>query len=394
MLDTFDSAATMVAALRPDEPVVALRPHVLESQARAFVDGFPGDVLYAVKCNHDSHVLRALHAGGIRHFDVASPKEIRRIGAAFPDSQRAFMHPVKTRKAIQEAWRVHGIRVFALDCQEELDKLIEASGDSPDLVPMVRLEVPRGAAILDLGGKFGAPVDEAAAILSRAARTADGRPRQLGLTFHVGSQCLDPDAWGRAIGLAGMAKDRAGVSVAHLDVGGGFPAAYSDATPPSLDRFVGVIRDAMRFNGFGEDTHLSCEPGRALVAAGMSIVVRVVLRKGDALYINDGVYGRLDELKMPGFKHPLRLIRPEGTPSAEIAEYRMFGPTCDPIDSLDGPFRLPADVAEGDWIEIGQAGAYSTALETDFNGFGGSSTVILTDAPLAAVEPAQSRRAA
>jgi len=393
MLDTFDSAATMVAALRPDEPIVALRPHVLAERARAYVAGFPGDVLYAVKCNQDPNVLRALHDGGIRHFDVASPKEIRTVAAAFPGSGMAYMHPVKTRAAIAEAWRDHGVRTFAFDCAAELDKLIEASDDSADLVPVVRIEVPRGAAILDLGGKFGATVDEAAALLARAATTGDGRPRRVGITFHVGSQCLDPEAWTRAIGLAGMVRDRAGVPVTDLDVGGGFPADYTDQAAP-LERFVAAIRDAMRFNGFGPQTHLSCEPGRALVAPGVSIVVRVVLRKGNALYINDGVYGRLDELKMPGFRHPLRLIRPDAASKGTPADFRLFGPTCDPIDTLDGPFSLPSDVVEGDWIEIGQAGAYSTAVQTDFNGFGDARTVQLADAPMVATGPSPHRRAA
>ena len=125
--------------------------------------------------------------------------------------------------------------------------------------------------------------------------------------------------------------------------------------------------------------------GRALVAGGTSVVVQVQHRRGDALYINDGVYGSLSDAGAPGFRFPVRLIRPDGAaPSDQPAAFSLFGPTCDSADRMDGPFLLPADVAEGDWIEIGQLGAYGACLRTAFNGFDRARLVEVRDPPLLA----------
>jgi ornithine decarboxylase len=226
MLPSYATAADLVADLVPEAPVHALHPAAVTETARQFVDGFPGEVLYAVKCNDDPRMLDALAAGGVDRFDVASMAELEAVAGRFAGAACHFMHPVKARGDIARAYRVHGVRVFALDCAAELDKIRATTGDAADLELMVRLDVPRGAAVQDLGGKFGAGVEEAAALLRAGARTADGRPRRVGLTFHVGSQCLNPGAWREAIALAAAARDAAGVPIAALDVGGGFPAAY------------------------------------------------------------------------------------------------------------------------------------------------------------------------
>jgi ornithine decarboxylase len=123
------------------------------------------------------------------------------------------------------------------------------------------------------------------------------------------------------------------------------------------------------------------------VAAGTSVVVQVQLRRGDALYVNDGVYGSLSDAGAPGFRFPVRLIpsaMPEPSPDASLGEigYSMFGPTCDSADHMKGPFMLPASVAEGDWIEIGQLGAYGACLRTAFNGFDRAGLVEVRDPPM------------
>ena len=382
----FDTAAAMVAADRPEDPVYCLRPHVLHESARRFTTLFPGTVLYAVKCNDDPRVLRALHDGGVRHFDVASVPEIALVRALLPEAQCAYMHPVKSRRAIAEAYHRHGVRCFALDHEDELAKIIDATGGAHDLTLMVRLDVPRNQALYDLSGKFGAAPAEAAALL-RAAR-APGR--RLGLTFHVGSQCLRPAAFRRAIDLAGQTVDAAGIALDVLDVGGGFPVPYVACEPPPLEDYIAAIRDGVDALGLPPGCALWCEPGRALVAEACSVVVRVELRKGEALYINDGIYGSLSDLEIDGIDFPMRAIRPdtgsdagarEG-PAGRLAGFRLFGPTCDSFDRMSGPHWLPEDIREGDWIEIGQAGAYAAVLRTRFNGFHPERVVTVADGAL------------
>ena len=357
----------VVAADRPEEPVHCLRPAVVAETARAFLEGFPGDVLYAVKCNPDPAVLRALHDGGVRHFDCASLPEVRLIRDMFPEADIHFMHPVKARGAIREAWARHGVRDFVLDSMDEFTKIrteISATGVPGALGLIVRIALPKGGAKLDLSGKFGACTSEAVALL-RASR---GVAARLGVSFHVGSQCLDPLAWRAALDLTGQVIREAGVAIDVVDVGGGFPVAYPDQEPPDLGAFFAEIEagfDRLALPG----ARLWAEPGRALVASGASIVVQVQARRGDALYVNDGVFGGLSDAGALGFRYPVRLVRPDGTIASETKGFSLFGPTCDSADVMHGPFVLPIDVAEGDWIEIGQLGAYGACLRTAFNGF-------------------------
>lgn len=371
----------LVAAARPEEPMHCLRPATVAAAARAFVGAFPGEVLYAVKCNPEPGVLRALWAGGVRHFDCASPAEVALVRQMFADAHIHFMHPVKARGAIREAWARHGVRDFAFDSADELAKIraeIAATGVAGELGLILRLALPKGPAVLDLSGKFGAAADDAVALL-RAARPIAAR---LGIAFHVGSQCLEPLAWRAALALVARVIREAGVAIDIVDVGGGFPVAYPDVEPPPLGAFIAEIEagfEQLELPG----AQLWAEPGRALVAAGGSVVVQVMLRRGDALHVNDGVYGSLADAGALGFRYPVRLIRSAGAaPSAELRGFSLFGPTCDSADAMRGPFLLSADIAEGDWIEIGQLGAYGGCLRTGFNGFDRARLVEVTDPPL------------
>ncbi len=359
-----------------------VRPDTLTAAARHFIAAFPGDVLYAVKCNPEPAVLRALWEGGTRHFDCASPAEVALVRQMFPDAAIHFMHPVKARGAIREAWARHGVRDFALDTTDELVKLrteIAATGVTGELGLIVRLALPKGQAVLDLSGKFGAEADQAAALL-RAARPHATR---LGVGFHVGSQNLDPLAWRRALALVAQVIRSAGVAIDIVDVGGGFPVAYPDVAPPPLGAFIAEIEDGFERLGLPAATRLWAEPGRALVAGGGSVVVQVQLRRDDALYVNDGVFGSLADAGALGFRYPVRLIRAGGAaPAADMRPFSFFGPTCDSADAMRGPFLLPADVAEGDWIEVGQLGAYGGCLRTGFNGFDRARIVEVCDGPL------------
>ncbi len=368
------SAAALLSRASSALPVVLIRPEVLRRRAQAVVAAFPGEVLYAVKCHDDERVLRALVRGGVRGFDVASIEEVRRIRRLFgPEVTVAFMHPVKPKAAIAEAYHHHGVRRFALDHPSELAKIEAATGGARDLELVVRLAVSNEGALLALSGKFGAAPAEAVDLL----RQARPRARRLGLTFHVGSQCLDPGAFTRAIALAGEVARAAG-GVDHLDVGGGFPASYRGDEPP-FAAFVGEIRQAVAA-AFGEIA-LACEPGRLLVAEGASILVRVEQRRGQRLYLNDGIYGSLAELRWLGPCFPLARIRDGLIEVRPEVGFDLFGPTCDSIDAMPGPHWLPADVAEGDWLEVGMAGAYTRALATRFNGLGAAEVLEVDDWP-------------
>ncbi len=357
----------LVAAWRPSEPLHCIRPAGASRAAADFVAAFPGDVLYAVKCNPDPSVLRALWDGGVRHFDCASIAEVALVRSLLPTADIHFMHPVKSRPAIAQAYHDHGVRDFVFDSAAELGKILHETGDASDLGLMVRIALPAGPARYDLSGKFGAEPEKAAALL-RAARPL---ARTLGVSFHVGSQCLDPLAWRAAIRLAGAVVRQAGVAIEVLDVGGGFPVAYPDAAPPPLGAFVAEIEAAADSLGL-PNLRLWAEPGRALAAGAMSLVVQVQGRRGGMLFINDGIYGSLSDAGAPGFRYPARLLRASTAP---VQDFGFFGPTCDSADRMAGPFPLPADVREGDWIEIATLGAYGACLRTGFNGLGQGMTV-------------------
>ncbi len=393
--DALPSVDAIVGRDRPSEPLLCLRPATIAAAARDFVRSFPGDVLYAVKCNPEPRVLRAVWAGGVRHFDCASLPEIALVRRLLPGAEVHFMHPVKARPAIHAAFHRYGVTDFAFDSADELEKIVQETvpvglvGAPLVLGLFVRLAVAQGGAY-DLSGKFGVPAMEAAALL-RAARPHAAR---LGICFHVGSQCLDPGAYARAMALAAEAVALSGVAVDIVDVGGGFPVSYPDATPPPLDHYVGAIGDgAARFGaaglgatGLDNGVRLWAEPGRALVAGGGSVVVQVQLRRGDALYVNDGVYGSLSDAGRPGFLFPARRIPVDRAEAedAPLREFALYGPTCDSADHMKGPFLLPADIEEGDWIELGQLGAYGACLRTRFNGFDGAVTIEVADPPMLA----------
>ncbi len=369
--DGVPSVADMVAKLRPEVPLHCVRPAVITAAASAFVQSFNGEVLYAVKCNPEPAVLRAIWAGGVRHFDCASIAEVTLVRRLFAGAAIHFMHPVKSRAAIRDAWILNGVRDFVFDSEDELAKILAEIGKPEaaelDALPglFVRLALPKSGAVIDLSSKFGADFETAVALL-RAARPQAGK---LGLAFHVGSQCMDPLAWREAMALAGAVIRRAGVQVDIIDVGGGFPVAYPDITPPPLGAFMAEIDAAFDLLHL-PNTKLWAEPGRALVAGGGSVVVQVQLRKGNMLYVNDGVYGSLADAGALGFRFPVRAIRAaDAYADAPDMAFSLFGPTCDSTDVMHGPFMLPNNVREGDWIEIGQLGAYGSSLRTAFNGF-------------------------
>jgi ornithine decarboxylase len=385
-VQTYHTPLDLVRERSPERPVAFARPGVVAVAARWFQDNFQGDVFYAVKANPSPWVIETLAANGVASFDVASVPEIELVAKHAPGSRMAFMHPVKSRKAIAAAYFDHGVRTFALDTHEELAKILEATGNADDLALMVRLAVQAEGAAYSLSGKFGADVHEAPGLLLAARRATQDR---MGVAFHVGSQCMRPTAFQAAMAQASRAIVRAGVMVDVVDVGGGFPSVYPGMIPPDMSDYVDSIHRGFAEMMVHEDTELWCEPGRALVAEASSVLTKVELKKGDALYLNDGSYGSLFDAAHAKWPFPVKLYRGEGEDAHQVGgllkPFRFYGPTCDSIDHMPGPFWLPEDVREGDYIEIGMLGAYGIAMNTRFNGFGDAETAVVDDAPMASM---------
>lgn len=376
-MDSVLSPLDLTAREAPDGPVAIARPHRVTAAATWFRENFPGDVFYAVKANPSPWVLDALWAAGIKNFDVASDNEAALIHGRFPGAQIAFMHPVKSRRAIARAFHDFGVKTFALDSEDELEKILAETNGAKDLTLVVRFAVSGDGAAYPLARKFGVTAEEAPALLRRVRQASE---EMLGVSFHVGSQCMRPDAYRSAMDGVNRAIVKAGVVVDIVDIGGGFPAIYPGMSPPPMIEYVNAIKAGFEEMFVAQNAKLWAEPGRALVAEAGSTVTRVELRKGDALYLNDGAFGTLFDATHLNWAFPAKLLRT--TPSrAKLAPFRLYGPTCDSMDAAAGPFMLPADIREGDLIEIGSLGAYGTAMGTRFNGFGETVTIASSDSP-------------
>lgn len=379
-MEKLASAAALIRSRRPEKPVFGLRPHAAGRAARWFIDNFDGDVAYAYKANSSVFLIGALYGAGIRHFDVASLPEIE-DAATIPGVEMHFMHPVKSRSAIRRAYEL-GVRSFSLDGLDELTKIVEETRDrngrpARDLRLFVRVAVPAINSLIPLEHKFGIAGAAAADLLVKTRQVA----AELGITFHVGSQTTTPDAFTAALQSVRELIGTAGVVVDRIDVGGGYPSRYPNSEPSPLADFIDAIDVGLDELPVRESVRVMCEPGRALVAEAESLIVRVDARRGNHLYINDGGYGTLFDAAHLGFVFPSRLVSRDVQPGAPQIGFEMWGPTCDSIDHMPGPFMLPASVREGDYIEIGNIGAYGRAMAGSFNGYGQYDEVILLDEP-------------
>jgi ornithine decarboxylase len=376
-LHSHHNALGLATALLPVDPVTLLRPHAAARAARYFASKFPGRSLYAVKANPSPALLRVLWENGITHYDVASLNEVRLVREALPEATLCFMHPVKAEEAIAEAYHSHGVRVFSLDSQEELLKILRATNDATDLTLCVRIRVSSEHSKLSLASKFGAEQAELPQLLMAARQASDA----LGICFHVGSQAMTPHAYALALEQVRVAIVNSGVTVDVVDVGGGFPSSYPGMEPPPLLAYFETIHRCFERLPVSYSSELWCEPGRALCAEYSSLVVRVEKRRGDELYINDGAYGALFDAAHIGWRFPVELVRAQPSRARDMA-FSFYGPTCDDMDHMAGPFMLPADIQAGDYIEIGMMGAYGCAMRTGFNGFGATATHMVDDTPM------------
>ena len=377
-------ARSVVRAFAPDEPVILNRPHAAERAARFFVEKFPGKSLYAVKANPSPELLQILWQGGVTHYDVASIAEVRLVREALPDATLCFMHPVKTPRAIREAYFEHGVKTFSLDTIEELEKIVEATtsddgAPAKDLRLLVRLRVSSDYSELSLASKFGVDLADAAPLLQATRQHCDW----LGLCFHVGSQAMTPFAYVQALERVRVAVAEASVVIDVVDVGGGFPSVYPGMEPPPLEDYFQVIHRHFENLPIAYNAELWCEPGRALCAEYSSVVVRVEKRRGDELYINDGAYGALFDAAHVDWRFPVAALEEDLRDPPQ--EFAFYGPTCDDADYMKGPFMLPGDIQAGDYIEIGMLGAYGAAMKTGFNGFGNAQQIVVEDEPMASL---------
>ena len=388
-MHTHHCALGLATASRPVQPVTLIRPHAAKRAARFFVERFPGRPLYAVKANPSPDLLKVLWESGVTHYDVASIAEVRMVAETLPEAVLCFMHPVKAEEAIEEAYFAYGVRTFSLDTMDELEKIVRATKGASDLNLLVRIRVSSDHAKLSLASKFGAEPAEMKDLLMATRQAADA----LGICFHVGSQAMTPAAYGEAMERVRAAIVEAAVTVDIVDVGGGFPSTYPGMEPPPLETYFEVIHNAFESLPISYSAELWCEPGRALCAEYSSVLVRVEKRRGGELYINDGAYGALFDAAHIGWRFPVRLVRDEASDAKDMA-FSFYGPTCDDLDHMAGPFHLPADIAAGDYIEIGMLGAYGSAMRTGFNGFGSDMTVVVDDEPMASLYGAAEERPA
>ncbi len=380
------TVAEKVLELKPSIPVYFIRPNSIKRAAKFFLENFKtpklaSDVLYSVKSNPDVAVLRHLFDSGIKHYDVASMAEVKLINELFGDAvQMYFMHPIKSREAIFDAYFNHGIRDFSLDSFDELAKILAVTNNAKDLGLHVRLAIPNSHAAIDLSGKFGILPSESVALL-RKVRTA---AKRLGICFHVGSQCMEPTEYRNALNITKEVLEQSKVKLDVIDIGGGFPSSYPGMTPPNLRAYFDEIFDSVNHLNLDKNCRIWCEPGRALVAESGSLLVRVEARKKGMLYLNDGTYGGLFDAGFPGFIYPVKAARLAGEKLSchNNIPFGFYGPTCDSLDTMKGPFYLPENIAEGDYIEIGQLGAYSRSIRTDFNGFNTNLQIEVADEPL------------
>ena len=377
-MQKFKTVDDIVSQLKPERPIYCIRKKSIQIASKTFQNKFQGEILYAVKTNPHPEVLKTIIQSGINNFDVASIKEIEDIRKINPNVKCSYMHTVKSRESIKEAYFKFGVKTFSLDTKDELIKIIETTNQAKDLELFVRVSVSNEHAEIDLSKKFGALNSEVIGLL----RLAKQHAKKIGLSFHVGSQCMHPISYAKGITEIGNIIKKTKIIPDYINVGGGFPTIYPDLIPQPLDNYFEEIKKSLKNLKLNKLPKIMCEPGRAIVAESGSTIVRVNLRKKQKLYINDGTYGTLFDAGVPNIVYPSRLITNRKIISKKLTSFDFFGPTCDSMDYMKGPFILPNSIKENDYIELGQLGAYGLTFRTKFNGFYSNEIYEVTDDPI------------
>ncbi len=379
-MQKFKSVEELINQLKPEKPVYCIRKKSIESAVKFFVNKFPGSVLYAVKTNPHPEVIKTVIDSGIEQFDVASIEEIKSIRNFNKTAKCSYMHTVKNRESIKEAYFNYGVKTFSLDTKDELIKIIECTNNAKDLELFVRVAVSNEHAEIDLSKKFGALTSEAIGL----TRLVKQHAKKIGLSFHVGSQCMHPISYSKGISEIGNIIKKTKIVPDYLNIGGGFPTIYPDLIPQSLNSYFNEIKKSLKNLKLEKLPKIICEPGRALVAESGSTIVKVNLRKKQKLYINDGTYGTLFDAGTPNIVFPSKMIKENSNKiiSKKLTAFDFFGPTCDSMDYMKGPFLLPNNIKENDYIELGQLGAYGLTFRTKFNGYYSNEIYEVTDKPI------------
>jgi ornithine decarboxylase len=374
----FKSVNELVNTLKPDYPVYCMRPEQIKKSVSFFKNNFPGKILYAVKTNPHEKTIKQIISNGIKDFDVASLTEIKLIKKINPDVNLHFMHTIKSKESISSAYFNYGVKSFSLDNKDELRKILEATDQAQDLNLFVRIAISNEYAEIDLSRKFGAPPSEALGLV----RLCKEYSKKLGVSFHVGSQCMEKISYSKGIHEIGNIIKKTKIIPDIINIGGGFPAIYPDLKPEPLIKYIEEIKKGIKNLKLNKLPEIICEPGRSIVAESGSTIVKVVLRKKQNLYINDGTYGSLFDAGVPNFIFPSKMIKNGRIQSKKLTSFSFFGPTCDSLDYMKGPFLLPNNIKEGDYIELGQLGAYGLTFRTNFNGFYSNEIFEVNDKPI------------
>ena len=377
-MEKFKSVEDLINQLKPNNPVYCIRKQTINVASKFFQKKFPGKILYAVKTNPHPEVLKTVLESGIQNFDVASINEIKAIKKISPNANCSYMHTVKSRENIREAYFNYGIKTFSLDTKDELIKIIESTDNAKDLELFVRVAVSNEHAEIDLSKKFGASISEAIGLY----RLTKQYSKRIGLSFHVGSQCMHPISYSKGISEIGKIIKKTKIVPDCINVGGGFPTIYPDLIPQSLDNYFKEIKEGLKNLKLNKNPEIICEPGRAIVAESGSTIVKVILRKKQKLFINDGTYGTLFDAGVPNIVYPSKKIVNGRLSSKKLTSFDFYGPTCDSIDYMKGPFILPNNIKENDYIELGQLGAYGLTFRTEFNGFYSNEIYEVEDDPI------------
>ena len=374
----FKTVNELVNLLKPDYPVYCIRPNEIKKSVSFFKENFPGRIIYAVKTNPIEKIIKQIIANGVNEFDVASLNEIKLINKIYPAARLHFMHTIKSKNSIATAYNDYNVKSFSLDSKDELRKILDATNQAKDLELFVRIAISNEHAEIDLSRKFGALPSEALGLV----RLCKQHAKKLGISFHVGSQCMHKISYSKGIKEISNIIKKTKIIPDTINVGGGFPSIYPDLNPEPLSNYMLEIKKELNNLKLDKLPEIVCEPGRAIVAESGSTIVKVILRKKNNLYINDGTYGSLFDAGAPNFVLPSKMIKEGRVQSKKLTAFSFFGPTCDGLDYMKGPFLLPNNIKEGDYIELGQLGAYSLTFRTNFNGFYSNEIHELSDKPI------------
>ena len=343
------------------KPFLLIDTSLIRNKIRRFRAALPRvHPHYAVKANPDPRVIKVLIEEGAG-FEIASVAELDLLlKLKVPAAEVYYSNPVKSSDSIRYA-AAKGVEWFVVDSIEELRKV---HGIKPDARLYVRIEAPNVGSDWPLAGKFGMKAQEVDAIVAEAAAL---KADLAGVTFHVGSQCRNPENW--RVGIQGAKRvfkkmRLAGLKPRLLNLGGGYPVRHVKPIP-SIEKIAEVINHGLR--DVPQSVRVMAEPGRYLVSDAGYFVCRVVgtaTRSGKRwMYWDAGVFGGVIETT-EGLRYDVQTDR-----SGKLIPWNVAGPTCDSVDVCMRDEMFPEDLREGDFIYIANAGAYTTAYASNFNGF-------------------------